>query len=51
MQFLKAGEPAESNIFNRLDERKRVELLKVEEFPIEVKMEKVVDIILRGESV
>lgn len=27
MQFLKAGEPAESNIFNRLDERKRA-LLK-----------------------
>ena len=23
MQFLKAGEPAESNIFNRLDERKQ----------------------------
>ena len=23
MQFLKAGEPAESNIFNQLDERKR----------------------------
>lgn len=29
--------------FERLDERKRVELLNVEEFPIEVKMEKVVD--------
>ena len=27
MQFLRAGEPAESNIFNRLDERKRA-LLK-----------------------
>lgn len=23
MQFMKAGEPAESNIFNQLDERKR----------------------------
>ena len=23
MQFIRAGEPAESNIFNRLDERKR----------------------------
>ena len=29
--------------FDRLDERKRIELLKVEEFPIEVKMQKVVD--------
>ena len=28
--------------FERLDERKRIELLSVEEFPIEVKMEKVV---------
>lgn len=33
--------------FDRLDERKRVELLKVEEFPIEVKMEKVVDMLVR----
>ena len=29
--------------FDRLDERKRIELLKVEEFPIEVKMQKVVE--------
>ncbi|MBR3898723.1 MAG: segregation/condensation protein A [Elusimicrobiaceae bacterium] len=28
--------------FDRLDERKRIELLKIEEFPIENKMEKVV---------
>lgn len=33
--------------FERLDERKRIELLKVEEYPIENKMEKVVDM-LRG---
>lgn len=31
--------------FERLDERKRIELLKVEEFPIEVKMQKVVDML------
>ena len=37
--------------FDRLDERKRVELLKVEEFPIEVKMEKVVDMLLRRQWV
>ncbi len=30
--------------FDRLDERKRIELLKVEEFPIESKMEKVVNL-------
>lgn len=30
--------------FERLDERKRIELLKIEEFPIEVKMQKVVDL-------
>ncbi len=30
--------------FERLDERKRIELLKVEEFPIESKMEKVVNL-------
>ena len=30
--------------FDRLDERKRIELLKVEEFPIETKMEKVVNL-------
>ena len=30
--------------FERLDERKRIELLKVEEFPIEGKMEKVVNL-------
>ena len=29
MQFLKAGEPAESNIFNQFDERKRA-LLRLE---------------------
>ena len=29
--------------FERLDERKRIELLNVEEFPIEMKMQKVVD--------
>ena len=33
--------------FDRLDERKRVELLKVEEFPIESKMEKVVNMLKR----
>ena len=37
--------------FDRLDERKRVELLKVEEFPIEVKMEKVVDKLSRRQWV
>lgn len=37
--------------FDRLDERKRVELLKVEEFPIEVKMEKVVDMLSRRQWV
>ena len=37
--------------FDRLDERKRVELLKVEEFPIEVKMEKVVDMLARRQWV
>ncbi len=31
--------------FERLDERKRIELLKVEEFPIEMKMQKVVDML------
>ena len=31
--------------FERLEERKRIELLKVEEFPIEVKMQKVVDLL------
>ena len=31
--------------FERLDERKRIELLKIEEFPIEVKMQKVVDML------
>ena len=31
--------------FDRLDERKRIELLKVEEFPIEGKMQKVVDML------
>ena len=33
--------------FDRLDERKRIELLKIEEFPIEAKMEKVVDLLKR----
>lgn len=33
--------------FDRLDERKRVELLKIEEFPIETKMEKVVGLLKR----
>lgn len=37
--------------FDRLDERKRVELLKVEEFPIEVKMEKVMDMLSRRQWV
>ena len=31
--------------FDRLDERKRIELLKIEEFPIETKMEKVVGLL------
>lgn len=31
--------------FERLDERKRVEMLKIEEFPIETKMEKVVELL------
>ena len=31
--------------FERLDERKRVEMLKIEEFPIESKMEKVVELL------
>jgi segregation and condensation protein A len=31
--------------FDRLEERKRIELLKVEEFPIESKMQKVVDLL------
>ena len=31
--------------FDRLEERRRIELLKVEEFPIEVKMQKVVDLL------
>lgn len=33
--------------FDRLDERKRIELLKIEEFPIENKMEKVVNMLKR----
>ena len=33
--------------FERLDERKRIEMLKIEEFPIEVKMQKVVDMLSR----
>ncbi len=37
--------------FERLDERKRIELLKVEEFPIEMKMEKVVNMLARREWV
>lgn len=37
--------------FERLDERKRIELLKVEEFPIEMKMEKVVEMFKRREWV
>ena len=37
--------------FERLDERKRIELLKVEEFPIEMKMEKVVNVLARREWV
>ena len=37
--------------FERLDERKRIELLKVEEFPIEMKMEKVVNMFARREWV
>lgn len=35
--------------FERLDERKRIELLNVEEFPIEGKMEKVVDLLKKRE--
>lgn len=31
--------------FERLDERKRIELLSVEEFPIETKMQKVIDLL------
>ena len=37
--------------FERLDERKRIELLKVEEFPIEMKMEKVVNLLKHREWV
>ncbi len=37
--------------FDRLDERKRIELLKVEEFPIEMKMEKVVNLFKNREWV
>ncbi len=37
--------------FDRLDERKRIELLKVEEFPIESKMEKVVSLFKNREWV
>ena len=37
--------------FERLDERKRIELLNVEEFPIEVKMEKVVNLLRTREWV
>ncbi len=37
--------------FDRLDERKRIELLKVEEFPIESKMEKVVNLFKNREWV
>lgn len=37
--------------FERLDERKRIELLKVEEFPIETKMEKVVNLFKNREWV
>lgn len=37
--------------FERLDERKRIELLKVEEFPIEMKMEKVVNLFKNREWV
>ncbi len=37
--------------FDRLDERKRIELLKIEEFPIESKMEKVVDLFKNREWV
>ena len=35
--------------FERLDERKRVEMLKIEEFPIESKMEKVVSLLKERE--
>lgn len=35
--------------FDRLDERKRVEMLKIEEFPIESKMEKVISLLTRRE--
>ena len=37
--------------FERLDERKRIELLKVEEFPIETKMEKIVHMLAHREWV
>ena len=37
--------------FERLDERQRIELLNVEEFPIEVKMEKVVNLLRRRDWV
>lgn len=37
--------------FERLDERKRIELLNVEEFPIEVKMEKVLSLLRTREWV
>ena len=37
--------------FERLDERKRIELLNVEEFPIEMKMQKVVDMFKKHEWV
>ena len=37
--------------FERLDERKRIELLNVEEFPIEMKMQKVVDMFKKREWV
>ena len=37
--------------FDRLDERKRIELLKIEEFPIESKMEKVVNLFKNREWV
>ena len=37
--------------FERLEERQRIELLKVEEFPIEVKMQKVVDLFKNREWV
>lgn len=37
--------------FDRLDERKRIELLNIEEFPIEMKMEKVVNLFKNREWV